>query len=108
MSRNYTPHYYDDIKRLYYARLTVIGENDLSFFYDEYFFRFYQCFDIVNDTRNAETGREKAKYCNYILNDDAFLDALKHSSDIACSKKLKRVLAFKNYRLLMLFRKLCN
>ncbi len=103
LSRKYDPHYYDIIKRLYYPRLTVLGEKDLPLFYDESFYRFYNCIEIVNDSRNKETEKEKLDYCNYILNDEAFIDAMNHSSEAACSKKLKKVLAFKNYRVLQLF-----
>ena len=105
LSRKYNEKYYDVIKPLYFPRKQVIAKKHLQEFCDEYFYRFYNCINIVLDERNKMTKKQKINYINYILNDGAFKDALKNASQIACDVKLKKILKFGSYRLLFLFNK---
>ncbi len=105
LSRKYNAKYYDVLKPLYFPRTKIISKKYLQEFYDEYFYRFYNCIDIVMDKRNKMTKKKKIKYINYILKDAAFKDALKNASEKACGKKLKKILSLKNCRILFLFKK---
>ena len=104
-SRKYEPYYYDIIKKLYFPRKNIISEKDKQAFIDEYFHRFYECFTIVFDERNEEPKTKKIKYCNYILNDNEFIDAMNNASAYVCSSKMKKILKIKNYRILKIFLK---
>lgn len=104
-SRDYEPHSYQKIRDLYFPRLPYISSNYLQDFYDEYFWRIYNCFQICEDSRNTESENEKTKYCNYILRDSVFIHTLNHASENACGKKLKFVLKLKNYKILKMFLK---
>lgn len=99
LSRAYHVKYYDDIKALYYPRISAIAEKDKQAFYNEYFYRFYNCIDIVNDERNTMTDKEKKAYIRYMLHDDAFCHALEHSEN----SRLKSLLRFKSYSILRFY-----
>lgn len=102
LSRAYHAKYYDDIKKLYFPRASVIAEKDLQEFYNDYFYRFYACIDIVNDSQNTMTDREKKAYIRYILHDKAFCHAMEHAE----SSRLKTLLRFKSHLLLRVYKKL--
>lgn len=104
LSRAYHAKYYNDIKNLYFPRASVIADKDMQNYYNEYFHRFYACIDIVNDNRNTMSKSEKKAYINYILHDEAFCHALKHSE----KSKLKTLVNFKSYSLIMMYKKLCK
>ena len=95
LSRAYNAKYYDDIKKLYFPRVSVIADKDSQEFYNGYFYRFYACIDVVNDDRNTMTDKEKKKYIRYILHDDAFCHAMEHAEN----SRLKTLLRFKSYLL---------
>ena len=107
-SRKYEAHYYDIIKCLYYPRKNAVSNNDKQKFIDEYFYRFFSCFEIVLDKRNKESNSEKIKFCNYILKDNEFIDAMNNASPSVCSPKLKKVLKMGSYRILNIFLKLVD
>ena len=94
--------YYDDIKKLYFPRVSVIADKDSQEFYNGYFYRFYACIDVVNDDRNTMTDKEKKKYIRYILHDDAFCHAMEHAEN----SRLKTLLRLKSYLLIRIYRKL--
>ena len=102
LSRAYNAKYYDDIKKLYFPRVSVIADKDSQEFYNGYFYRFYACIDVVNDDRNTMTDKEKKKYIRYILHDDAFCHAMEHAEN----SRLKTLLRFKSYLLIRIYRKL--
>lgn len=102
LSRAYHAKYYDDIKMLYFPRASVIANKDLQNFYNDYFYRFYACIDVVNDDRNTMSESEKKAYINYILHDEAFCHALEHSD----KSRLKTLVKFKSYPLIRLYKKL--
>lgn len=103
VSRNYEPKYFDIIKPLYFPRKKAIAEKDRQAFIDEYFFRFFDCFRILEDKRNTMSVNEKNKYGNYIINDSAFIDTLFFSSEAACDTFLKKLLKTKKYRAIKCF-----
>ena len=102
LSRAYNAKYYDDIKKLYFPRVSVIADKDSQEFYNGYFYRFYACIDVVNDDRNTMTDKEKKKYIRYILHDDAFCHAMEHAEN----SRLKTLLRLKSYLLIRIYRKL--
>ena len=102
LSRAYNAKYYDDIKKLYFPRVSVIADKDSQEFYNGYFYRFYACIDVVNDDRNTMTDKEKKKYIRYILHDDAFCHAMEHAEN----SRLKTLWRLKSYLLIRIYRKL--
>jgi glycosyltransferase involved in cell wall biosynthesis len=102
LSRAYHAKYYDDIKKLYFPRASAIADTDLQEFYNDYFYRFYSCVDVVNDARNTMTDKEKNDYIRYILHDDAFCHAMEHAE----SSRLKMLLRLKSNMILRIYKKL--
>ena len=102
LSRAYHAKYYDDIKMLYFPRESAIANKDLQKFYNDYFYRFYACIDVVNDDQNTMSESEKKAYIKYILHDKEFCHALEHSE----KSKLKTLVRFKSYVLIKLYKKL--
>ena len=107
-SRDYEPHSYQKIRDLYFPRLPYISEQYKNEFYDEYFWRIYNCIQICDDPRNPESFREKSHYCNYILKDEVFRHALSHASEKACGKRLKFIINLRSYRILKIYEKMMN
>lgn len=102
LSRVYHAKYYDDIKKLYFPRVSVIADTNLQDFYNEYFYRFYACIDVFNDERNTMIDKDKKEYIRYILHDKAFCHAMEHAE----KTRLKMILQFKSYLLLRIYKKL--
>ena len=78
LSRAYNAKYYDDIKKLYFPRVSVIADKDSQEFYNGYFYRFYACIDVVNG----------------------------HAMEHAENSRLKTLLRLKSYLLIRIYRKL--
>lgn len=106
-SRNYNPFYYDLVKVLYWARKEFISKQYMQEYKNTYFYIFYHC--IINVmAKNPQEHSEKIKYCNQIIKDAAFQDALSGADSINCDDRLRRVLSFKNMRILEIYWKMID
>lgn len=105
-SRNYNPDRYNSIKVLYNYRKPYISEKYMQEYYNEYFFRFYNCLKYVMSDNNSESKKDKIKRCNAILHDESFIEVLNKCDEATCNKKLKLLLSFKNYRLVLLYNRI--
>ena len=103
VTRRPQPHIYDEYKTIFFARYPIINEKYKTDFCSKEFYKMFHSFEFVFDEHNKETTKEKIKFCNYILRDSAFREALKNTSNDICEKKLRLILNLRNYRVLDYF-----
>ena len=101
LSHTFNAKQYDEIKVLYFPRLEVIDKKDRQNYYNRSLYNFYKSIENVFEKRNEMTYEEQREYAKYILHDDVFSDALKHSNS-----SLKVLLKPRSRRLILAYIKL--
>ena len=103
LSRDYHPHCFEDMKKVYETRKELIDSRYMQDFYDDAFVRFMKTVDIVRDERNTESDREKLSYCQKIFRDPSFRETVNKVSEKTCPRKKRALIktgSFRLYRLL--------